>query len=439
MITERFSGCQTVEASGRIARVNATTAPGFTLDQRLGLCCDGVPLGDVAAAVGTPAYVYSAPAIRAAWAALDSAFADVPHALHYALKANSTLAVLRVLRSLGSRADANSVGEIEVALRAGFTPDDIVFTGVGKTPAELERAVALGVRSINAESAGEIARIDAIAAAVGRAARVALRINPDIDALSHPHISTGRRVNKFGVPMPEARVLYGEIARRRWLQPVGVHVHIGSQITAIEPLRRAAEALAGMVRDLRRDGIHLEHLDVGGGLGISYDGASVPRPSDYAAAVIPLVKDLGLELLLEPGRALVGAAGVLLTRVVDIKGNHDGPVFAVLDAGMTELLRPALYGAYHRIEAVRPRAGARRRYELVGPLCESSDTVGKDREMPPLEEGDIVAVMDAGAYGAAMSSTYNRRPLACEVMVDDGSWRIVRRRQTIDDMLALEE
>lgn len=438
MIAEHFSGCQTWQPSGRIAGVNATTLGGFLLDDRLGLCCDGIPLDQVAASVGTPAYVYSAAGIRAAWTALDRAFAAVPHALHYALKANSTLAVLRVLREMGSRADANSVGEIEVALRAGFEPADLVFTGVGKTPAELKRAVELGVRSINAESAGEIARLDEIAASVGRPTRVSLRVNPDIDAHSHPHISTGRRENKFGVPIDEARALYGEIARRKWLRPVGVHVHVGSQITTLDPLARAAAALVRLVAGLREDGIRLEHLDLGGGLGISYDGSPVVTPDEYAAAVIPLVRDLGLELLLEPGRLIVAAAGVLLARVVDIKGNSGGLTFAVLDAGMTDLLRPAMYGAYHRIQPVRPRAGARQRYEIVGPLCESSDTVGKDRELPPLAVGDLLAVMDAGAYGSAMSSTYNRRPLACEVMVDEGAWRIVRRRQTIDDMLSTE-
>jgi diaminopimelate decarboxylase len=418
--------------------VTATTTAGFALDERAGLCCDGVPLALIAERAGTPAYVYSAASMRAAWHALDSAFASVRHSLHYALKANSTLAVLRVLKAVGSRADANSVGEIEVALRAGFGPDDLVFTGVGKTPAELVRAVAVGVRSINAESAGEIARLGEIAAAAGKVARVAVRINPDIDARSHPHISTGRRGNKFGVPFEEARALYGEIARSRWLRPVGLHVHVGSQITQLEPLTRAAEALAGLVTDLRRDGIDLEHLDLGGGLGISYDGRPVPGPGQYAAAVIPLVRDLGLELVLEPGRVIVGPAGVLLARVVDVKANPGGPTFAVLDAGMTDLLRPAMYGAFHAIEPVSPRRGASHRYEVVGPLCESSDIVGKDRAMPALAVGDVVAVRDAGAYGSAMSSTYNRRPLACEVLVDDGEWRVVRRRQTVDDMLALE-
>jgi len=325
-----------------------------------------------------------------------------------------------------------------VALRAGFAPEDLVFTGVGKTPAELARAVAVGVKSINAESSGEIARLDEIAAAAGRIARVAVRINPDIDARSHPHISTGRRGNKFGVPFDQARALYGDIARRRCLKAVGLHVHVGSQITDLEPLTRAAEALADLVSDLRADGIELQHLDLGGGLGISYDGRPVPGPVQYASAVLPLVRHLGLELVLEPGRVVVGPAGVLLARVVDVKTNPGGPTFAVLDAGMTDLLRPAMYGAYHGIEAVLPRGGATERYEIVGPLCESSDTLGKNRVMAPLRVGDVVAVRDAGAYGSAMSSTYNRRPLACEVMVDDGKWCTVRRRQTVDDMLSLE-
>jgi diaminopimelate decarboxylase len=418
--------------------VTTTAVPGFTLDQRLGLCCDGVPLAEIAAAAGTPAYVYSAASIRAAWTSFETAFAPVRHSLHYALKANSTLAVLRVLRALGSRADANSVGEIEVALRAGFAPEDLVFTGVGKTPAELARAVDVGVRSINAESAGEIDRLDAIATAAGRRVRVAVRINPDIDARSHPHISTGRRGNKFGVPFDEARGLYREIARRPSLVAVGLHVHVGSQITNLEPLTGAAAALARLVAELAEDGIALEHLDLGGGLGISYDGVPVPGPADYAAAIIPLVRDLGLELVLEPGRAIVGPAGVLLARVVDVKPNPAGPTFAVLDAGMTDLLRPAMYGAYHSIEAVVPRGRERHRYEVVGPLCESSDVMGRDRDLPRLEVGDVVAVRDAGAYGSSMSSTYNRRPLACEVLVDQGAWRVVRRRQTVDDMLALE-
>jgi diaminopimelate decarboxylase len=413
-------------------------APSFRLDASVGLCCDGLPLSEIAARAGTPTYVYSAASIRSAWCRLDTAFRAVPHALHYALKANSTLAILRLLRALESGADANSGGELEIALRAGFIPEDVVFTGVGKSPEELQRAVSLGVNAINVESPGEVERLDAIARARGTRARVAVRLNPDIDAGSHPHISTGRRINKFGVPIELGRDLYRRMAAMPGILPVGVHVHIGSQITNLDPLERTAAALAAFVEGLRADGIPLEHLDLGGGLGISYDGSPAPTFEDYASAVLPLVQPTGLKVLLEPGRAIVAPAGVLLARVIDVKRYFEGKTFVVLDAGMTELLRPALYGAYHRIEPVVPRPGARTVSEVVGPLCESSDIVGKDRDLPPLEVGDLVAILDAGAYGSAMSSTYNRRPLPCEVMVDDGRFDVIRRRQTVDDMTALE-
>jgi diaminopimelate decarboxylase len=397
-----------------------------------------LPLDAIASSVGTPAYVYSAPAIRAAYQELDRALDTVPHALHYALKANSTLAIARLLRELGSGADANSVGEIEVALRAGFEPSQIVFTGVGKTPAELERAVAVGVKTINAESPGELDRIAAIARASGTTARVALRVNPDVDARSHPHISTGLRTNKFGVPIEDARALYRTAVATPGLAPVGVHVHVGSQITSLDPIADATRRVVALIQDLRADGVPLDHVDLGGGLGISYDGSPVPTLSDYAAALAAAVARTGLTLVLEPGRALVGAAGLLLSRVVDVKEYAADRRFAILDAGMTELMRPALYGAFHRIVAVSPRPGEPRPYEVVGPLCESSDIFGRDRLLPPLEPGDLVAVLDTGAYAAAMASTYNRRPLAPEVLVDGGEWRVVRRRQTIDDLVALE-
>ena len=436
MITKRFSPCQTA-LSGRIASV-ITADSAFSADASLGLCCDGVPLADIVARVGTPTYVYSAASIRTAWTSLDAAFADVPHAIHYALKANSTLAILRQLRALGSGADANSGGELEVALRAGFIPEDLVFTGVGKTPEELQRAVSLGLKAINAESPGEVERVDALARAAGVRARIAVRLNPDIEAGGHPHISTGRRINKFGVPIELARDLYRRMAGMTGLQPVGVHVHIGSQITDMAPLAKAAAALAQLVDELSDDGIGLEHIDVGGGVGISYDGSPAPSFEDYATALLPTLRRTGLTTLLEPGRAIVGPAAVLVARVIDIKRFFDGTRFVVLDAGMTELLRPALYGAYHRIDAVSPRPGTRTTSEVVGPLCESSDIVGKDRPLPPLEVGDAIAIFDTGAYGSTMSSTYNRRPLPCEVMVENGTFEIIRRRQTVDDMTALE-
>ena len=397
-----------------------------------------LPLAAIAAAVGTPAYVYNAAAIRSAYRELDAALDGVPHALHYALKANSTLAIARLLRELGSGADANSVGEIEVALRAGFDPSRIVFTGVGKTSTELERAIVIGVHTINAESPGELQRIAALARAHRTTARVALRVNPDIDARSHPHISTGLRTNKFGVPIESARALFRQAAATEGLRPVGVHVHVGSQITSLDPLTSAAARIVSLVEDLLKDGLALDHVDLGGGLGISYDGSSVPSLTQYANAIVEGVARTALTLVLEPGRALVGAAGLLLTRVVDVKEYPGGPRFAILDAGMTELLRPALYNAFHRIVAVAPRAGDPRPYEVVGPLCESSDIFGRDRLLPPLEPGDLLAVLDTGAYGAAMASTYNRRPLPPEVLVNGDDWRVIRRRQTIDDLVALE-
>jgi diaminopimelate decarboxylase len=403
-----------------------------------GLACDGVALAPIAQEIGTPVFVYSAQSIREAYLGIDRAFADYPHAIHYALKANSTLALLRVLRALGSRADANSAGEIQVAFRAGFTPAEIVFTGVGKTRDEIEFAVAQDIGTINAESPGELDRIAAVAAAAGQTARVALRVNPDIDAKTHANISTGKRSNKFGVALEEAPAIYRDRRNTTGLRFVGVHVHIGSQITSAEPLQHAAEALVGVANALQADGVPLEHVDLGGGLGIPYEGKPMIAPSEYAAAVLPALRRCGLPVVLEPGRAIVGRSGALLSRVVDTKQNPDGRRFAVLDAGMTELMRPALYGSYHRIEPLEPRATDVAMWDVVGPICESSDAFARDRELPPLEVGDLVAVLDTGAYGAVMGSNYNRRLLAPEVLVDDGRWAVIRRRQTLDDVLALE-
>ena len=403
------------------------------------LACDNVPLSAIAEAEGTPVYVYSAAAFRARYRAIDAAFGDYPHALHYALKANSALAIARLMRDLGSAADANSIWEIELARKAGFQPAQIVFTGVGKSAAELECAVPLGLKAINVESSGELARIEAIAAREGRVTRVAVRINPDIDANSHPHISTGLKINKFGLPLDTARELLRTMGARRALKLVAIHVHVGSQITTLDPLRRAAACLADLAAEVKRVGIDLEYLDLGGGLGISYDGRDVPSPDAYAAALLGEVRGTGLPIVVEPGRTIAGPAGVLVARVIDIKPRDAASDFVVIDAGMTELMRPALYDAFHRIEPVRPRGGAaERQYEVVGPVCESSDVVGRDRRLPRLEVGDLVAIRDAGAYGSAMASNYNRRPLAPEVLVDEGRWRVIRRRQTIDDMLLLE-
>jgi diaminopimelate decarboxylase len=395
-------------------------------------------LSEIASAAGTPCYAYDAAAIRAAYATLDGAFDGYPHAIHYALKANSALAIVRLIQSLGSHADANSLGEVDVALRCGFQPGQIVFTGVGKSAAEIDRAVALGLLAINVESPGELDRIDQRAIAQGVKARVALRVNPDIDARSHPHISTGLKSNKFGVPIGEAPALFREMASRRGLQPVGAHVHNGSQITTLDPLSKAAEAVVALARQLRDEGIALQHLDMGGGLGISYDGGPVVDPAGYVRALVAATRGSGLKVAIEPGRVLVGPAGVLLSTVVDVKQFPGAKRFIVLDAGMTELMRPALYNAYHRIEPLVRRDGDETAVDIVGPICESTDAYARDRQFPHVEVGDIVVIHDVGAYGAVMGHTYLRRPLPPEVLIDGDAWRIIRRRQTLDELLALE-
>ena len=400
---------------------------------------DGVSLAEIAAREGTPYYVYGAAAIRDAYARLDGALGDYPHAIHYALKANSTLDIVRLLKSLGSGVDANSMGEVDVALRCGFHPGDIMFTGVGKSRDELARAIALGLKAINVESPGELDRLDRLALEQHAVARVALRVNPDIDARSHPHISTGLKTNKFGVPIEAAPAIFRDMKDRPGLEPVGLHSHIGSQITTLEPLLRAAAAAVDLATALRAEGVALRHVDFGGGVGISYDGSPAIDIAEYGRGLVDLVRPSGLTALVEPGRVLVGPAGMLVTRIVDIKHFEGARQFVVLDAGMTELMRPALYGAFHRIEPVVHRDGPPLVADIVGPVCESTDTFARDRELPHVEVGDLLVVRDVGAYGAAMGSTYLRRPLPPEVLVDDGRWRVIRRRQTLDDMLRLEQ
>jgi diaminopimelate decarboxylase len=408
---------------------------GFARD-RGELLCDGIQLAAIAADTGTPVHVYSGALIDERFAALDRAFEGWPHRLHYALKANATLAIVRRMRALGAGADANSSGEIQTALRAGFTPDQIVCTGVGKSRAELEHAIGLGVSAINVESPGEIERIAAIAAAHGRVARVAVRVNPDVDAGSHRHISTGHHATKFGVVPDDALAMIRDMTGRPAIKVVGLHMHIGSQVRSVEPITQAARTLVDLAATLADEGIRLEHLDVGGGLGIAYAPEDVTVPvEDYADAVLSVVKPSGLTLLLEPGRWLVGPAGVLVTSVVDLKRRPGGGWFVVVDAGMTDLIRPALYDAWHAIEPVAEREGRSITVDVVGPVCETSDTLGRDRRLPPVLVGDLLAIRDTGAYGAVMASNYNRRPAAAEVLVDAGGWRLARRRQTLDDLM----
>ena len=400
--------------------------------------CDSVSIREMVASVGTPVYVYSAQNIRDGYASIDDAFGEYPHYIHYALKANSTLSILRLLRELGSRADANSSGEIEAARRAGFQPSEIIFTGVGKTRLELEEAVSLDLGIINAESPGELDRIAEVAQAQGREARVAVRINPDIDAKSHPNISTGLKTNKFGVPLQEARTICRDRQKLSGLRFVGLHVHIGSQITSTEPLQRAVKALTMLALELKDDGFLLEYLDIGGGLGIAYGEETIVTPVEYAASVLPHLKRVGIPVVLEPGRSIVGHSGALVAKVVDTKQYPDNRRFAVLDAGMGELIRPALYGSFHPIVPITPRTGEAIPWDVVGPICESSDIFAQGLLLPPLEVNDAVAILDVGAYGSVMASNYNRRLLPAEVLVDNGQWKVIRRRQTPEDVLSLE-
>jgi diaminopimelate decarboxylase len=408
------------------------------IERRSGaLLMDGVPLEAVAREHGTPLYVYSRSMIEAAFHAYQQAFAPVPHRICYAVKANGNGAVLRLFAGLGAGADIVSGGELLAAVRAGFPPRRIVFAGVGKSDAEIALGLDRGIGEWNAESEDEIRRLSAAASARGSTARVSLRVNPDIDARSHPYISTGLREAKFGVDIALAP---GILRRARDLDAVavvGLQCHIGSQITETEPLAAAARALGDLSRRLLDEGFPLETIDVGGGLGVSYDGRGVPDPSALAAAVMPAMERLPLTLVVEPGRSLVASAGVLLTRVLYLK-EGGARRFVIVDAGMNDLLRPALYDAHHRIE---PTVGRGRKVELVdvvGPVCETSDFLARRRELERPEPGEILAVRDAGAYAFVMSSRYNMRPRAAEVMVEDGRARLVRRRETFEDLVSTE-
>jgi diaminopimelate decarboxylase len=395
---------------------------------------DGVSLEEAAQAFGTPLYVYSRASIEDAYRGYDRAFAAVSHRVHYAMKANASLGLLALFRELGAGVDVVSGFELLAARRAGFRGADIVFAGVGKTDDEIALGLDHGIGHFNAESADEVARIARAAAARGQTAPVSLRVNPDIDPRSHPYISTGLRDNKFGIAM--AGVV--ELAERMRDQPgarlVGLQCHIGSQITDLSPLGEAARALAALSRRLLDAGHALEILDLGGGLGVPYDGGAPVSPQALAELVVPAVAGLPLKLILEPGRSLVAAAGVLLTRVLYVK-DTPSKRFLIVDAGMNDLLRPALYQAHHRIEPVGPPRGAVRRVDVVGPVCESGDFLARDRELPEAAAGDLLAVRDAGAYGFVMASNYNLRPRPAEALVERGRLRLLRRRETFEDLV----
>lgn len=401
------------------------------------LACDGVSLEAAALEHGTPLFVYSRAAVEEAFRAYDRAFDRVPHRICYALKANGSHALLKILAGLGAGADIVSGGELLAALRAGFPPERIVFSGVGKSDAEIALGVERGIGEFNAESEVEIARVSAAASAAGRTVRVSLRVNPDIDARSHPYISTGLRDNKFGVDIAAAAEILRRARRRPGIEIGGVQCHIGSQITDLGPLQRAAADLVALSRTLLAEGFALRTIDIGGGLGIDYTNDAPPPVGAYAAAVLPLLEGLPLTLLLEPGRSLVARAGVLVTRVLVVKENH-GKRFVVVDAGMNDLLRPALYDAYHRIEPVTAGEEAAGPADVVGPVCETADFLARGRDLPNVEAGALLAIRDVGAYGFSMASTYNMRPRAAEVLVDGGRLRLIRRRETFDDLVRAE-
>ncbi|MBK1660696.1 diaminopimelate decarboxylase [Paracraurococcus ruber] len=405
-----------------------------------GLLVEEVPLARIAREVGTPTWVYSAGALRRRARALQAALsgAGLHASIHYAVKANTSLAVLRVLAEEGLGADVVSEGEMLAARAAGIAAADIVFSGVGKTEAELRRALAEGIGQINLESAEEAATLSALAAGMGRTARVALRVNPDVDARTHAKITTGKSENKFGVVLDDAPALYRRLTELPGLEPVGVAVHIGSQITSGMAAYRGAYAkLADLVRALLADGLPVRHIDCGGGLGIPYRDEPAPLPEALAGAIAATLGPLGLPVMLEPGRWIAGPPGLLLASVVLQKQGRDRR-FLVLDAAMNDLVRPAMYDAWHGIlpvggaDLVAPVSPA----DVVGPVCETGDTFARGRALPSLQSGALVALLDAGAYGAVMSSTYNMRPLAAEVMVEGNRFAVIRERQAAEALLA---
>jgi len=400
------------------------------------LYAQSYPCSKLAEDFGTPLFVYSREALETAWQEFSDALESHHHLICYAVKANSNLAVLDVLARLGSGFDIVSGGELKRVLAAGGDPEKIVFSGVGKTTLELTEALETGIRCFNVESEAELERLAEIARALGVVAPVSLRINPDVDAQTHPYISTGLKENKFGISMNEAINVYKRAAAMPTIVLLGMDCHIGSQLTSIEPYKDALQRLVGLVDQLNDAGIVLTHLDVGGGQGICYEDETPLNINEWASCVIDAIGQRKLEILVEPGRYIAGPAGVLLTRVEYLKSNEDKH-FAVVDAAMNDLIRPALYSAWQSIEAVEPSDAPTREYDVVGPICESSDFLGKNRRLS-IEQGDLLAVMSAGAYGFVMSSNYNTRARAAEVMVSGDEAYVVREREEIESLYAGE-
>ncbi len=401
------------------------------------LHAEAVPLATIAERYGTPCYVYSRAALTGAYRAFDGAFAGHDHLVCYAVKANSTLAVLNLLARLGSGFDIVSGGELQRVLAAGGDARKVVFSGVGKSAKEMRQALDAGILCFNVESEAELHRLSEVAGTARKTAAVSLRVNPDVDARTHPYIATGLKQDKFGISHRDALALYRKAAALPYLRVTGIGCHIGSQITKVAPFVAALDRILALVDRLHAEGIAIAHIDLGGGLGIRYRNESPPAVADYAKAVARRLGDRSQKLIFEPGRSLTGSAGVLLTRVEYLK--HGKPRnFAVVDAAMNDLIRPALYDAWHEIVPVRKARRARgRRYQVVGPVCESGDFLGRDR-MLSLAAGDLLAVLSAGAYGMSMSSNYNTRPRAAEVMVDRAEAHLIRERETVSELMARE-
>ncbi|MFB3816072.1 MAG: diaminopimelate decarboxylase [Candidatus Methylomirabilales bacterium] len=399
------------------------------------LYCEEVPLARIAEEVGTPAYVYSRATLTRHFQVLDEAFGAVPHLLCFALKANANLGVLQLFARLGGGLDVVSGGELFRGLRAGVPASRIVYAGVGKTREEIRLALKSDILMFNVESDQELRAINDVAAGMGVKARIALRVNPDVDAKTHPYISTGLKQSKFGIDITRALEEY-ELARKLpALEVVGIHHHIGSQITAVRPFVDALQKTASLVRRLRERGMGIRYVNVGGGLGITYKDEEPPPPSEFARALMDILRDLGVTLLLEPGRLLVGNAGILLTRILYTKRTA-AKNFLIVDAGMNDLIRPSLYSSYHAIQPVRRTAGrGEETVDVVGPICESGDFLAKERALPRCEPGELLAVMSAGAYGFTMSSNYNARPRAAEVLVHGDAYTVVRARETYEDLV----
>jgi len=401
------------------------------------LYAEEVPLRQIAEQYGTPCYVYSRATLERHWHAFDQAFARHPHLVCFAVKANSNLGVLNVLARLGSGFDIVSVGELERVVAAGGDPSKVVFSGVGKQAHEMRRALDLGIRCFNVESEAELERLNQVAGEMGRAAPVALRVNPDVDAKTHPYISTGLKENKFGIEIDEALRIYQKAAGMEHIHVSGVDCHIGSQLTELAPFLDALDRVLALVGRLKDSGIEIDHLDLGGGLGVRYNEEQPPEPSEYAQALAQRLGDAPYEIFLEPGRAIAANAGVLLTRVEYIKPGEVKD-FAVIDAAMNDLIRPSLYQAWQAIVPVEHDAeGRESEYDLVGPICETGDFLGKGRQLT-LAEGTLLAVRSSGAYGFTMASNYNSRPRVAEVMVDGDQTHLVRRRETIEELFANE-